>query len=619
MIVIKKYIYILFLTVCLFARQNTINVNDPIKIKEKQYSALFKQAKSLEKNGLFNEAQLIYENVLSQDPTNKIAFNKIKIILKNNENFPLLKEIAEGYQYSQPNNLMAKIDLLEVYLISSDNKWEKIANDIFSNQLKNDFIVEVLLSKLLQFNQNIFAEIIIESKRKAKDKQGFYSFKMGNYYISRLNYKSAIIEFLIFLDRNPDQYEKVSRKILAMPEYVNLQDQIEKILYDSSVPSAKILLSDIAFKSQNFRYSYDLLKANSANPKQFLDFAYQSKKIKEYDLAIEVYKDIINQDYDSKTTISAILEMGETLEKKSISSKLDMPISKYFYNNQILSSPYYYMEDRNLEILNEAIVLYDSLYSISRGSEAGFRLAEIKFTLLNDLDQSFNIYKDCIRFSKNKSIKFQALLRLIDIMIAKDNLIEAKEMLVENLAIYKSPQQSNILAIKNIQIDFFNVEPSVIDSISQLAGRMSRNDLLYNDLLDIQSILLPFKDNPKLLEKFSKAELLVFQNKDLEAINKLVELYNEVQNNLILKDFIIYQLSYLLLLNQNTDDAIGYLDRISHDTIFSEFSYILKAEIFDLIINDKKSAVDLYLDFINRYPLSIFYDDIRIRLRELAN
>ena len=70
--------------------------------------------------------------------------------------------------------------------------------------------------------------MIISSKRKEKNKNDFYSFKMGDYYISRLNYESAIIEFLVFLNKNPDQYEKVSRKILAMPDYVDLQKTIEK-------------------------------------------------------------------------------------------------------------------------------------------------------------------------------------------------------------------------------------------------------------------------------------------------------------------------------------------------------------------------------------------------------
>ena len=36
---------------------------------------------------IFDEAKLIYEDILSKDHGNKVAFNKIKLILKNQKNF----------------------------------------------------------------------------------------------------------------------------------------------------------------------------------------------------------------------------------------------------------------------------------------------------------------------------------------------------------------------------------------------------------------------------------------------------------------------------------------------------------------------------------------------------
>ena len=135
----------------------------------------------------------------------------------------------------------------------------------------------------------------------------------------------------------------------------------------------------------------------------------------------------------------------------------------------------------------------------------------------------------------------------------------------------------------------------------------------------MQSIIISFKDDLELLELFSQAQLLIFQNKRFEAIKQLIEIHNYSIDNMMINDFIIAQLSYLLLLENNFQDVFKYLDEISHETIFSEFSYILKAEIFDFILDDKKNAVDLYLDFLNKYPLSIFYDDIRLRLRDLVN
>ena len=217
----------------------------------------------------------------------------------------------------------------------------------------------------------------------------------------------------------------ISNKILAIPDYEDVQEKIKIILDKSLLVSSKILLSDLAFKNGNFIQSYDLLKNNFEYPKQLLDFAYQNKKIDNYDLAIEVYQYIINQNYNSRITISAILEMADTFELKSIESKFQLPISQYFYNNQILVSPYHYVDTKNLKILNEAISLYDSLYTISKGSDAGFKLAGIKFAILKDLDGALDIYSDCVKYSNNQSIIFNSKLKIIDIWIAKGNLLEA--------------------------------------------------------------------------------------------------------------------------------------------------------------------------------------------------
>ena len=55
---------------------------------------------------------------------------------------------------------------------------------------------------------------------------------------------------------------------------------------------------------------------------------------------------------------------------------------------------------------------------------------------------------------------------------------------------------------------------------------------------------------------------------------------------------------------------------VNHD-IFSQLSKLLLAEIKDYIQDDINGAIDVYLDFLENYESSIYYEDIRLRLREL--
>ena len=80
-----------------------------------------------------------------------------------------------------------------------------------------------------------------------------------------------------------------------------------------------------------------------------------------------------------------------------------------------------------------------------------------------------------------------------------------------------------------------------------------------------------------------------------------------------------YQYSWLNFLHGENDSAKLQLQQIVNDTIFKELAHIFQAEILDYVDNNFSSAIDSYLNFLELYPNSIYYDDIRLRLRELAS
>ena len=76
--------------------------------------------------------------------------------------------------------------------------------------------------------------------------------------------------------------------------------KIKQILNNSNVKNAKILLSDLEFKSGNFDVSYNLLLDNHVNPNELIEFAYQIFKLELYDKSIEIYSSIIDGEYSNK-------------------------------------------------------------------------------------------------------------------------------------------------------------------------------------------------------------------------------------------------------------------------------------------------------------------------------
>ena len=72
-------------------------------------------------------------------------------------------------------------------------------------------------------------------------------------------------------------------------------------------------------------------------------------------------------------------------------------------------------------------------------------------------------------------------------------------------------------------------------------------------------------------------------------------------------------------MQKNFNQSLSILENINENSPYIESSLLLQAEIYDHILNDKSKAVEIYLLFLDRFPNSIHYDAIRLRLRSLAS
>jgi len=138
-----------------------------------------------------------------------------------------------------------------------------------------------------------------------------------------------------------------------------------------------------------------------------------------------------------------------------------------------------------------------------------------------------------------------------------------------------------------------------------------------NDILDVMAILIGFRHNQEEFVDFAKVQLNIQQNKRTEALEKLEVLFDT--NEIYIADMCRYQHAWLTFLQGDAELTKLQLSKIENETIFKELAHIFQAEILDFIDKDISKAIDSYLDFLELYPQSIYYDDVRLRLRELAS
>ena len=147
--------------------------------------------------------------------------------------------------------------------------------------------------------------------------------------------------------------------------------------------------------------------------------------------------------------------------------------------------------------------------------------------------------------------------------------------------------------------------------------KSSKNNTYYNDILKITNHVTLFNQDTNNLNKYSKALLKSYQNKRTESIEILNSLSNT--NNVEIANKVKYELAHLELEQQNINQALLILENSKDGSAFEESILLLKAEIYDHIVNNKIEAINLYLLFLDNFPNSIHYDMIRLRLRELSS
>ena len=572
-----------------------------------------RQARTLENNGLNKQAKDIYYELFLENPYLKEAFYPLKKILKNEDDIENLKKIYPLYLKENNNSVTAKIDVIDIMIWINDNRWEKTVEEIINNNSIKEKYLKSTLNVLLKNNKNIENYIDIIRKKRNED---FFSYELGSHHAINLSIKESIDELILHLDNNPRRYNIIRNRILAFPDIKNINNNIKSILNNNNSDNAKLILSEIAFRDKEFILSYELLQKYSNNENKFLEFIDSLIKNKEYELAQTVINDIINSNYSSETIQSSIIKLAELYEIIIKKEKHNLPISSKIYKNELLDSPFKRINNEKILLLENAITIYDSLIINNKDIKSSYNLAQIKYKILGDLDGSNKLFNNVILKTNNSNpFHSNSIIEVINIMISKGQLLKAQETLQKYKNVINPKELFNI---KEIQILFYLNEWDLLnEKIDSFLKEDFKNINYYNDVLKMKSYIAIFENEKEQLSIYTKSLMKKFQNKRYESIKIISELSDN--NNIAISSKMKYEHAQLLIKKNDIDEAIVILDKISKESAEVESAILLKAEIYDYILNDLSNAVDLYLYLLETYPDSIYYDLIRLRLREITS
>ena len=190
-------IFIIAISSILISQNSEMNllqqIEENAKKITKNQNKVYKQAKALERGGMVDEAISLYKEILNNNPFNQSAFRSLKNILKKEQEWELLIELAKKHTKDNPD-LSSKIELIEVYLWSGKYK---IAYNLSDEIIKTDLLdingKKKLISKLL-YNKHLEHGIKMISFIRENDDRSFYSLELGAHYSIQMDFTNSLKE-----------------------------------------------------------------------------------------------------------------------------------------------------------------------------------------------------------------------------------------------------------------------------------------------------------------------------------------------------------------------------------------------------------------------------------------
>jgi tetratricopeptide (TPR) repeat protein len=210
---------------------------------------------------------------------------------------------------------------------------------------------------------------------------------------------------------------------------------------------------------------------------------------------------------------------------------------------------------------------------------------------------------------------------MADIYIYADDPWEATLIYSQVIEANKTNSLGDDVKLKKAKLGYylgnFSWAKAQLDVLKASTSKLTANDAMELSLLIGNNLNLDTTAIP--LTMFARADLLFFQNKNIEAmvvLDGLAEMYPHHS----LVDDILFRKAKIEIEQQDYTTAAELLEQIvdgfAYDLLGDDAHFML-AEMYNYNLGQKEKAKDLYKTILTRYPGSIFIEESREKYREL--
>ena len=451
-----------------------------------------------------------------------------------------------------------------------------------------------------------------EKGEKLLEKPGIFSYQLADLYKRNGDIAKMIEQYLYSLQSSPDRLESIQnmpQRSLKPADYQELLSQIYVFIQD--YPETDYFPEMLAWTfmqqkdySKAMRQAKALDKRMGENGLRVYRLAQIAANDKDYVTAIDGFEYIL-------TTQSPGSPYFLEAKRASLQTKRRQITDNYSYTTEQL---------KGLEAEYQACL---DAYGIHAGTaQIVSEYAMLEALYVNDLPKAIELLEQVVNLPGiNNYVQAYAKLDLGDYYLMSGEVWESTLLYSQVDKAFVEDLIGQDARFRNARLSYYNGDFEWAQAQFDIL-KTSTSKLISNDALDMSIFImdnLGLDSNTHALSEYAQAELLIFQNKLDEAIEKLNILGN-IYSEHGLKDDILYLEARLYEKKRDYLKAETLYQEIIEkfpDEIRADNALYNQAQLYEHQLNDKEKAKACYEKLFLEYTDSTFSIDARKRYREL--
>ncbi len=518
-----------------------------------------------------------------------------------------------------PENMQYKLDVGLVYVRSGEvNKADRYFKEVSAEVKSNMQLAKMMSDYLAARSLTDYSIMALNECRNFLGNPYLFCLDLAMLYRIKGQQDKMVQEYLNYVTQSSANIQYVKNVMQALLVKPDELESLERLLYDKvqQNPDVEVytdLLIWVTMQQRNFYASFIQARAYDKRYKRegekSLEVARVALDNHDYDNASKIYRYVIREYKGTSNHLLARLGLIRTREAR---------IKKSF---PVIAD--------SVQALIVDYQKFISEYPTNANSlEASRNQALLFANYLDEKDSAITILNKLIDNPRSSLfLKSKSKLDLGDIYLIKG---EAWESTLLYSQVEKTQKENPVgyeAKLKNAKLSYykgnFRLAQEHLDILKEATTREIANDALDLSMRIKENIA--FDSVGEALKQYALVELLLYQNKIDSALSKISRLKQGISETSVFSNQTILDDVYWLEANIRMQrgefpEAIVLLQKILDeyaDDVFTDDAYFLQGEIYERQMKNKDKAMEIYREFLTRYPGSVFAAEARKRYRTL--